>query len=130
MEPLHKELSQKVIGCFLTVYRKLGFGFAEKVYENALCIELRKAGIKATKQEHIKVYYENEVVGDYKADILVEDKIILELKAVSAIIEEHEAQLLNYLRATDVEVGYILNFGTKSQFLRRVFSNDRKIKSA
>jgi GxxExxY protein len=130
MEPLHKELSQKVIGCFFTVYRKLGFGFAEKVYENALCIELRKAGIKAVKQEPIKVFYDDEIVGDYKADILVEDKIILELKAVSGIIEEHEAQLLNYLRATDVEVGYILNFGTKSQFLRRVFSNERKIQSA
>jgi GxxExxY protein len=126
MEPLHKELSQKVIGCFFTVYNKLGYGFAEKVYENALCIELTKAGLKAEKQLPITVYYDDEVVGDFKADIVVNDCLILELKAVDDDIETHEAQLLNYLKATDAEVGYILNFGVKAQFLRRVFSNIRK----
>jgi GxxExxY protein len=126
MEPLHKELSQRVIGCFFTVYNKLGYGFAEKVYENALCIELRKAGLKAEKQFPITVYYDDEVVGDFKADIIVNDCLILELKAVDDEIETHEAQLLNYLKATDAEVGYILNFGLKAQFLRRVFSNNRK----
>ena len=126
MESLHKELSQRVIGCFFTVYNKLGYGFAEKVYENALCIELRKAGLKAEKQLPITVYYDDEVVGDFKADIIVNDCLILELKAVDDDIETHEAQLLNYLKATDAEVGYILNFGVKAQFLRRVFSNNRK----
>ena len=126
MEPLHKELSQRVIGCFFTVYNKLGYGFAEKVYENALCIELRKAGLKVEKQLPITIYYDDEVVGDFKADIIVNDCLILELKAVDDDIETHEAQLLNYLKETDAEVGYILNFGVKAQFLRRVFSNNRK----
>jgi GxxExxY protein len=126
MEPLYKELSQRAIGCFYTVYNKLGFGFAEKVYENALCIELRKEGINAIKQQAITVYYDNEIVGDYKADIIVNDCMILELKVADEIISDHEGQLLNYLKATDIEVGYILNFGRKAQFSRKVFGNYRK----
>jgi GxxExxY protein len=126
MEPLYKELSQKVIGCFYTVYKKLGYGFAEKVYENALCIELRKAGINGIKQQPVTVYYDEEVVGDYKADIVVNNCMILELKTVEDIIDEHEAQLLNYLKATDIELGYIINFGKKPQFKRMIFTNDRK----
>ena len=97
---LHKELSNKIIKCFYTVYNTLGFGFLEKVYENAFMIELSTNGLKAEKQKQIKVYYENQTVGEYFADIIVEDSIILELKAAEFVVEEHELQLINYLKAT------------------------------
>lgn len=123
---LHEELSEKILGCYFTVYNKLGYGFLEKVYENAMMIELCDAGLKATAQKSIEVYYEDQLVGNYFADIIVEDKVIVELKAASALLEEHEAQLLNYLRATKMEVGLLLNFGVKPEFRRKVFTNSRK----
>lgn len=126
MNFLHKELSQKVLRAFYNVYNRMGFGFAEKVYENSLLIELRSYGLKCEKQKPINVYYGSEKVGEYYADIVVDDSIILELKAASGIAEEHETQLFNYLRATDAEVGYLLNFGEKPQFKRILFTNDRK----
>lgn len=122
---LHKELSDKVIGCYLTVHSELGYGFLERVYENALLKELELNEIKAKTQVPIDVNYKGFEVGKYFADILVEDKIILELKATS-LLEEHDFQLLNYLKATDIEVGYLLSFGRKKKYLRRVFSNNRK----
>jgi GxxExxY protein len=106
---------------------KLGFGFLEKVYENALLVELREAGFNAFPQIPIEVYYKNIKVGNYFADILVNDKVILELKAGDGIIiEEHELQLVNYLRATEIEVGLILFFGKKPQVKRKIFTNDLK----
>lgn len=123
---LHKELSNKIIKCFYTVYNTLGFGFLEKVYENALMIELSTNGLKAEKQKQIKVYYENQIVGEYFADIIVEDLIILELKAAEFVIEEHELQLINYLKATEIEIGLLLNFGKSPEFKRKIFTNDRK----
>jgi GxxExxY protein len=108
------------------VYNKLGYGFLEKVYENAMMIELFDAGLKATAQKSIEVYYEDQLVGNYFADIIVEDKVIVELKAASALSEEHEAQLLNYLRATKMELSLLLNFGVKPEFRRKVFTNSRK----
>lgn len=123
---LHKELSNKIIQCYYTVYNTLGFGFLEKVYENALMIELIKNGLYAEKQKPIKVHYNDEVVGEYFADIIVEKSIILELKASENLIEEHELQLINYLKATDMEVGLLLNFGKKPEFRRKIFTNDRK----
>jgi len=123
---LHKELSNKIIKCFYTVYNTLGFGFLEKVYENALMIELKKNGLKAEKQKHIKVYYELQSVGEYFADIIVEDSIILELKAAESIVEEHELQLINYLKATEIEIGLLLNFGKNPEFKRKIFTNDIK----
>ncbi len=125
-ELLHKELSNKIIKCFYTVYNTLGFGFLEKVYENALMIELSKNGLKAEKQKHIKVYYENQTVGEYFADIIVDDSIILELKAAEFVVEEHELQLINYLKATEIEIGLLLNFGKNPEFKRKIFTNDRK----
>jgi GxxExxY protein len=126
METLHKELSQQIIACFYTVYNKMGYGFAEKVYENALKIELKKQGFTVEQQSKIDVFYEGEMVGDYRADLIVNRKIILELKAHDGIIPDFEVQLINYLKATEVEVGYIINFGPKPQFLRRIFTNDKK----
>lgn len=118
-----KELSRKVIGCALDVYHKLGYGFLEKIYEKALMIELKRNSIKAEAQVPIKVRYRNIVIGDYFADIVVENKIILELKHVNALNLAHEAQLLNYLKATDIKIGYLINFGKPNglDFKRLVF---------
>ncbi|NVO20937.1 MAG: GxxExxY protein [Bacteroidetes bacterium] len=121
------ELSDKVIKCFYTVYNKLGFGFLEKVYTNALMIELERSGLHVEKQKQIKVYYDKVQVGEYYADLIVEDSIILELKAAEGLVEEHEMQLINYLRATEKEIGLLLNFGKKPQIRRKIFTNDRKI---
>jgi GxxExxY protein len=123
---IHKELTNKIINCFYTVYNTLGFGFLEKVYENSMLIELLKEGIKAEKQRPVKVYYFDHLVGEYFADIIVEDTIILELKAAESLAEEHELQLINYLKATDKEIGLLLNFGKKPEFRRKIFSNERK----
>ncbi len=122
---LHSEITGTVLECFFKVYNSLGYGFLEKVYERALIIELRQAGLQCSVQYPIKVYYEGEVVGDYFADIMVERKVIVELKAADALCEEHEFQLVNYLKATDIEVGLLLNFGKKPQFKRKAFSNNR-----
>ena len=123
---LHKELTNKIIKSFYKVYNSLGFGFLEKVYENAFYIELGTSGLKAEKQKPIKVYYENLIVGEYFADIVVEGIIIIELKAVEFLVEEHELQLINYLKATDMEIGLLLNFGKKPEIRRKIFTNDRK----
>ncbi|MCF8459736.1 MAG: GxxExxY protein [Flavobacteriales bacterium] len=123
---LHSEITGTILECFFKVYNSLGYGFLEKVYERALVIELRHSGLECSVQYPIKVYYEGEIVGDYFADIMVEGKVIVELKAADVLCEEHEFQLINYLKATDVEVGLLLNFGTKPQYKRKVFSNGRK----
>lgn len=106
-----KELSEKIIGCAYQVYNKMGFGFLESVYEKCLLIELRKAGIRAESQKSITVIYENEIVGEFVADIIVEDTIILELKSVRQIVKANEIQLVNYIVATGKPVGLIINFG-------------------
>ncbi len=122
----HADLTDKVLKAFFKVYNTLGYGFAERVYENALSIELKKSGLKIEKQKEITVYYEGEVVGEYVADVVVNGAVMLELKAVRALAEDHEAQLLNYLKATLVEVGLLLNFGEKPEHRRRIFDNDHK----
>jgi len=123
---IHGELTNKIIGAFYKVYNTLGYGFLEKVYENSLKIELRKLGLKVEQQRNIKVNYEGSKVGDYFADLIVNDDVIIELKAAEAICQEHEAQLLNYLRATDKEVGLLFNFGKEAKFIRKVYSNKNK----
>lgn len=124
---LHKEITDKVLHAFFKrVYGTLGYGFLEKVYENAMAIALRKAGLKVEQQAKIDVYFEGEIVGEYFADLLVENAVIVELKAARDISEENEAQLLNYLRATPYEVGLLLNFGSKADFRRKAFDNERK----
>jgi GxxExxY protein len=108
------------------VYNQLGYGFLESVYQKALLIELRKQGLKTVSRYPITVYYDKQTVGEFEADLIVEDSLILELKAVHALLTEHEAQLLNYLNATGYEVGLLLNFGPQAQIKRKVFDNDRK----
>ncbi len=122
---LHSEITDRIIKCFYIVYNKLGFGFLEKVYQNALMYELRKAGLFCECQKQIKVFYDDFIVGEYYADIVVQDKVVLELKASECLIEAHEFQLINYLKATDVEVGLLLNFGKKPEIRRKIFTNDR-----
>ncbi len=126
MELLHKDLTDIILKTFYEVYNELGYGFLEKVYQNALLIELRNNGLTVTPQKRIKVYYKGDEVGDYYADLIVEDKIILELKAVEYIVEQFENQILNYLKGTDCEVGLLLNFGKRPEFRRKVFENKRK----
>ncbi|MEE9618098.1 MAG: GxxExxY protein [Anaerolineae bacterium] len=115
-----------IIKAFYKVYNALGYGFLEKVYRNALVIELRKLGLEVIPEARIRVYYEGEVVGEYFADLLVAGVVIVELKAMKSLLEEHEAQLLNYLKATPYEVGLLLNFGPKPEIKRKAFDNSRK----
>jgi GxxExxY protein len=123
----HKDITDKILYAFFKiVYPQLGYAFMEKVYENALQIALQSMGLKVQQQEKIAVYFQGQVVGEYFADLLVENVVVVELKAASRIISEHEAQLLNYLRATPYEVGLLLNFGPKPEFRRKVFDNERK----
>ena len=126
MTAKHKALTKRIIGAFYTVYNTLGYGFLEKVYENALAIELRALGFKVEQQARIAVYYAGQVVGEYYADLLINDIVILELKATRTIALEHEAQLLNYLKATPFEVGLLLNFGPEPEIKRKTYDNERK----
>lgn len=114
------ELTQIIIGCAMVVSNKLGVGFLEKVYENALVIELKRAGLQVDQQQPTPVMYDSVVVGDYLADVVVSREVILELKAAKAIDEIHQAQLLNYLKATGLRVGLILNFGTPKLGIKRM----------
>lgn len=126
---LYQETTDLIIKCFYKVYNELGFGFLEKVYENAMLIELRANNFTALKQVPIEVFYEGQLVGNYFADIIVENIIIIELKAGDGIlIEEHELQMINYLKATKMEVGLLLFFGKKPQFKRKIFTNNNKNK--
>ncbi len=125
-EYLHTELSGQIIKAFFNVYNELGHGFLERVYERAMVIELGKMGLSCKAQQPITVFYEGEIVGEYFADLLVEDRIIVELKAVEELTQAHEAQLINYLRATHIEVGLLLNFGKKPQHRRKIFENRLK----
>lgn len=120
---LHKEITDLIINAFYKVYNELGFGFLEKVYENAMVVELNSIGLKFQQQVCMKVYYKGQVVGFYIADLLVESKIIVELKAAESIAFEHECQLINYLKASEVSVGLLLNFGKKPSFKRKIFTN-------
>ncbi len=124
---LHRTITDKILHTFYkVVYPELGYGFLEKVYENALQIALQDSGMQVQAQAKIDVYFHGQVVGEYFADLLVENAVIVELKAVSQLAYEHEAQLLNYLRTTSYEVGLLLNFGPKPEFRRKVYENSWK----
>ena len=122
----HEDITNKIICAFYNVYNSLGHGFLEKVYENALAIELKKLDLSVIQQESVKVYYDAILVGDYFADIVVNGLVILELKSAETLRNEHFAQLTNYLKATDKEVGLLLNFGRKPEFKRVVLGNELK----
>ena len=123
---LHEEITSDIINAFYKVYNILGYGFLKKVYENALAMELAARGHVVKQQLPIQVYYEGKAVGEYFADMLIDDKVILELKTAESIAKEHEAQLVNYLKATKIEIGLLLNFGKEPNFKRKIFSNQKE----
>ncbi|MEP0860544.1 MAG: GxxExxY protein [Ignavibacterium sp.] len=122
----YSEITELIIKAFYNVYNKLGYGFLEKVYENGMMIELKRLGLKVEKQKPIKVFYDEFEIGEYFADLVVNDSVIVELKAAENLLPEHEAQLVNYLKATDIEVGMLLNFGKEPKFKRRVLTSEFK----
>jgi GxxExxY protein len=123
---LHDDLTDKILGVYYQVYNELGYGFLESVYEAAMRIALQAAGLTVVTQVSVPVWFRGQQIGDFRADILINGLVLVELKAARTIDGTHEAQLLNYLRATSIEVGLILNFGAKPQFRRLAFANDRK----
>jgi GxxExxY protein len=122
----HSELTGKIIKAFYTVYNTLGHGFLEKVYENAMFVELQEMDLDVAKQAPIKVFYKGQEVGEYFADLIVENSVIIELKSAENLSKANESQLLNYLKATEIEVGLLMNFGTTAEYRRKVFENNRK----
>jgi GxxExxY protein len=125
-EYLHKDLTEKIISAFYNVYNTLGFGFLEKVYENALTIELNNIGLEVETKLPINVYYKESNAGNYFADLVVESRVIIELKAIETLLKEHELQLINYLKATDFEVGLLLNLGKQPEIKRKIFTKNYK----
>lgn len=122
----HAEISEQIIKAFYTVYNALGHGFLEKIYVTALSIELKKIGLDIKNEHPLHVFYKEKAIGEFFADIIVQDCIIVEAKAVKKLAHEHEAQLLNYLKGTKIEVGLLLNFGPKPEIKRMAFTNARK----
>ena len=121
-----QDTTEQIIGVYYKVYNELGYGFLEKVYHNALLIELNRNGLNCESKKQLKVYYSGNEVGEYYPDIIINDSIILEIKASEILVYENECQLINYLRATDLEFGLLFNFGKKPEFRRKYFTNDRK----
>ena len=122
----HDDLTQQIIKFYYKVYNELGYGFLEKVYQNAMFIALREEGLEIEAQRKIDVWFRGNKVGEYYADIIVGNKVIIELKAAECLLQENEAQLLNYLRGTNIEVGLLLNFGKNAEFKRKVYDNHLK----
>jgi GxxExxY protein len=126
MELIHKDLTDSILKVYFDVYNELGYGFLEKVYQNSMYLEFKSRGFYVEAQKQIKVNYKGVEVGEYYADLIINEKVILELKAAECIVEDFEYQLINYLKATNMEVGLLLNFGKKPEFRRKVFENNRK----
>jgi GxxExxY protein len=122
----HVEITRKIVQAFFTVYNSLGYGFSEKVYQNAMELEMERLGLRIETQKRLEVYYSGNLVGEYFVDFIVENVVIVELKAVRQIAQEHEAQLLNFLKASEMEVGLLLNFGATAEIKRKVYDNERK----
>ena len=129
MKYLHTTITDKIIKAAYKVHKMLGFGFLEKVYENALAIELRRMGLKAEQQKPLTVWYEGEVVGEYFIDMLVEEKVIVELKAIKKLLDIHEIQVLNYLKGCQLEVGLLLNFSESLKIKRKYFQSQSQSNS-
>ena len=123
---LHSDITDPILGAFYHVHRELGHGFLESVYERSMITALEKRGVHVDGHASVKVHYAGQVVGDFYADLIVENRVVVELKACRALDENHEAQLLNYLRATTLEVGLLLHFGPTARFRRLILTNDRK----
>ena len=125
-EGKHSELTGKILGAFFQLHKELGFGFSERVYESALEVLLTELGMIVERQKEICVYDRGRVVGVFKTDMIVDGVVLLEIKSVEKLIDAHDAQLLNYLKATELEVGFLLNFGRQAEFHRKIYDNPRK----
>jgi GxxExxY protein len=125
-EGKHSELTGKILGAFFQLHKEMGYGFSEKVYQAALALLLEEFGMKVLQQVPLRVYFHGKVVGEYVADMLINNVVLLELKAVEKLNSAHDAQLLNYLKATEIEVGLLLNFGPQAEFHRKIYDNARK----
>ncbi len=125
-EGKHSDLTGKILGAFFQLYKEMGYGFSEKVYQAALAILLEELGLIVEQQKPIHVYFHGKVVGEYVADMVINGIVLLELKAVEKLTDAHAAQLLNYLKATEVEVGLLINFGPRAEFRRKTYDNARK----
>ena len=123
---LHKKITDEILKAYFDIYNQLGYGFLEKVYQNAIYFELKSKGYKVEAQTPIKVYLKGRLIGEYYSDLLIENKVIIELKACELLMNVHVAQLMNYLKATEIEVGLLLNFGEEPEFKRIIYTNDRK----
>ncbi|MBI5185098.1 MAG: GxxExxY protein [Nitrospinae bacterium] len=121
-----KETTEIILKCFYEVYNELGHGFLESIYEKAMCIALKEYGLDVETQKEISVSFRGNIIGNFRADLIVNHSVIIELKAARSIDTMHEAQLLNYLKATPIEIGLLLNFGKKPEFKRFIFDNSRK----
>lgn len=126
MSLLHHSITDTILKVYYEVYNELGQGFLEKVYQNAMYFELKERGLKVESQKQIKVYFKRQLVGEYYSDLLVEDKVIVELKATELLMNAHVAQIINYLKATPIEVGLLLNFGEEPEFKRLIYTNNKK----
>lgn len=124
---LYRDLTKQIIGSFYEVYNDLGYGFLEKVYENAFRLDLQNKGFGVKQQHPISVRFQGVVVGEYFADLFINELIICEIKAVDKISKAHESQLINYLKATDARVGFVFNFGPKPDFVRKIFDSGRVV---
>ena len=127
---IEEETTGRIIKIYYEVYNELGYGFLESVYQNAFIIELANAGLVSESEKKIVVYYQGRPVGTFEADLVVGGKILIELKSKEVLHPAHEAQLVNYLRATDIEIGLLFNFGKKPEFKRKFFSNENKIRNS
>lgn len=125
-EGKHSELTGKILGAFFQLHKELGYGFSEKVYQAALALLLEELGMRVAQQVSLRVFFHGKVVGEYVADMIVNDVVVLKLKAVEKLTSMHDAQLLNYLKATEVEVGLLLNLGPQAEFHRKIYDNSRK----
>jgi GxxExxY protein len=123
---LHRNITEAILKVYYEVYNELGSGFLEKVYQNAMYFELKERGYQVEAQKQIKVYFKKQLVGEFFSDLLVEDKVIVELKATEVLMNVHMAQIMNYLKATEIEVGLLLNFGEEPEFKRVIYTNDKK----
>ena len=119
----NEEITHKIIGAAYKVFNQLGFGFLESVYQKAMCIELIKTGLKVEAEKALKVYYDNQIVGDFYVDLFVEDQIVVELKSVKSLAKEHEVQLVNYLNGLNKEIGLLINFGPTGVEVKRKYRN-------
>ena len=122
----YEELTHRIIGCAYKVFNELGFGFFESIYKKAMIIELTKGNLKVEAEKPLKVYYDNQVIGDFFIDLYVEDKVIVELKSVQNIVKEHEVQLVNYLQGLQKDIGLLINFGPSGVDVKRKFKNPKQ----